>query len=102
MERKQIIIKGTLYKLTEKNLLCEWPDAASAKKRDNNAWGLDFPDQTRLYAPGSEFILDSVINGERNPRKIDEAEARRLMDEHPAGVRVDAYKRRFGDPPEVE
>ena len=97
------IIGGTLYKLKPEKLLCEWETLTTERTESGGKVGFDlFPTRNLIYIPGDAFILDAVTNGNHKPRIINEAEARKLMDEHPAGIHIDAYRRKFGDPPEVE
>ena len=99
--KNAFLIAGTLYKLTPENTLCEW--VTDGTKGNTLNWNFEtLPTYNRIYIPGSVFILDSVVGNNHSPRIIDETEARKLMDEHPAGINLDAYRRKFGDPPEVE
>lgn len=93
------IIGGKRYSLEKRNLLCE----ATLCNPDSL---IDFKSKTLyLYYPqGKEFVVDVVhdLTGRHDPPEvITKAEAMKIMDEHPEGIKEKIYVRYFGEPEEL-
>lgn len=103
-KENRYLLGGTLYTLIPEKLLCEWVSQTLENSGSGKDWTITMHyAQNRIYIPGDVFILETLVQDmENRARIIDEEEARKLMDEHPAGIHLDAYRKRFGDPPEAD